>query len=226
MSRPNDDIRLVMLGHWGVGKSSIVRRLCGQPIEHTHASTIGAAYSSLRVGDDGSGALKMLGRYEQFDGDTYKVGVWDTAGQERFKALLPFYTRNSDGAFVVFDHDPETASAAEEAAMDFRHRYAAERPNATDPPPICLLQNKCDLPQFEFNTEVVDRIQPDCGGSTSALLNDNVERYFLRMVELCIERKTKLKAAREAERTAGSEPTVAVDAATLRQRVRGWCSYL
>lgn len=224
-SRKNDDVRLVLLGHWGVGKTSIVRRMLGARFEENHAATIGAAYSTIRVGVHFDGTMIKLGRTEPFEGTVIRVGVWDTAGQERFRALVPFYTRNSDGAFVVFDNDRETAETAETAARDFRQRHIAENPDATDPPPICLLQNKCDLPGFEFRDDVVDRVQPDCGGSTSALLNDNIDQHFLQMVALCLERVRSARAAREAV-DASSGDAVQLDGSAFMKRVRGWCSYL
>ena len=65
MDRPRQ-LKMVLLGHTGVGKSSLALRFAkGQYLEH-HASTIGAAFLTHTL---------------QIDPDTtLKVELWDTAG--------------------------------------------------------------------------------------------------------------------------------------------------
>lgn len=78
--------KVVVLGPFGVGKSTLLQRIRGIPdTEPGPGPTIGAAFVEWN---------HPLG----------KVHIWDTAGQERYSSLLPMYTRNACIAILVADH--------------------------------------------------------------------------------------------------------------------------
>lgn len=82
------ETKIVILGHSGVGKTSMVNRYVrGQFLTSTTA-TIGAAFmkKTLLV-DDWRVVLQ----------------IWDTAGQERFRSMAPMYYRGAHAAILVFD---------------------------------------------------------------------------------------------------------------------------
>merc|ERR1711998_300853 len=76
------DLKLVLLGQPGVGKTCLVYRYLYNTFGET-ISTIGASFAMKKV-DAG--------------GVSCNLGIWDTAGQERFDSLSSFYCRGARAA--------------------------------------------------------------------------------------------------------------------------------
>lgn len=74
----NREVKVVLLGDSGVGKSSIVLRFCSDIFKTTHESTLGAAFMARTI---------------EVKGINFKFQIWDTAGQEKYKSLTPLYYR-------------------------------------------------------------------------------------------------------------------------------------
>lgn len=82
------DAKIVLLGHTGVGKTSVALRYV-QDIFTDHSSpTIGASFLTKRI---------------VLDDVRIKLQIWDTAGQERFRSLAPMYYRGACAAILVYD---------------------------------------------------------------------------------------------------------------------------
>ena len=77
------EIKIVLLGDSGVGKSSIAQRYVTDTFRPHGESTIGASFMSKMIVNNGSPC---------------KCQIWDTAGQEKYHSLAPMYYR---GAAVV-----------------------------------------------------------------------------------------------------------------------------
>lgn len=67
--------KVVWVGDYAVGKSSLIDRLRTRQFHQHLPSTLGAEFTTLRVGDT-------------------HFQIWDTAGQERFRSLVPMYFRD------------------------------------------------------------------------------------------------------------------------------------
>ena len=78
------DVKLVLLGDSGVGKSSLVYRFVHNDFRPFSESTIGASFLSKIVND-------------------VHFKVWDTAGQEKYRSLSSMYFRGAAAAILVFD---------------------------------------------------------------------------------------------------------------------------
>jgi len=85
MSGP--DIKVVLLGHKNVGKTSIFNRYVYNDFGKT-SMTIGAYF-----------AMKQA----KVDNRTYNLAIWDTAGEEKFDSLTNFYCRNAKAAVICYD---------------------------------------------------------------------------------------------------------------------------
>jgi small GTP-binding protein len=85
MIKQNKAFKVVYLGSSGVGKTSINGRFCNDSFFPGTTSTIGAAFSKMKLATD------------------VYVDIWDTAGQERFQSLMPMYYRDAFIGIVVFD---------------------------------------------------------------------------------------------------------------------------
>lgn len=82
------EVKVVLLGDTGVGKSSLVLRFVTEDFKEYSESTIGASFMS---------------KVEVIDGTAYKYQIWDTAGQEKYHSLAPMYYRGAAAAIIVYD---------------------------------------------------------------------------------------------------------------------------
>jgi Ras-related protein Rab-18 len=83
-------VKLLMLGHGSVGKSSLLMRCTDQKClpEHEPKATIGV--------DTWSHKLEVKGR-------RVNLTVWDTPGVERFRAMTSSYYYGTQGIILVYD---------------------------------------------------------------------------------------------------------------------------
>lgn len=88
MVEPPREVKVVLLGDTGVGKSSIVLRFVTNSFEKYSESTIGASFMSKLI---------------QVGASPIKFQIWDTAGQEKYHSLAPMYYRGAAAAIVVYD---------------------------------------------------------------------------------------------------------------------------
>ena len=88
------DFKITLYGEYGVGKTSLTRRLLHKNFNAQSPSTIGAAFMTWKPD-----LVKSEERR------TMSFGIWDTAGQERFNSLLPMYLRKSDAIFYCWDYN-------------------------------------------------------------------------------------------------------------------------
>jgi Ras-related protein Rab-22 len=82
------EVKVVLLGDTGVGKSSLVLRFVTNSFKSYSESTIGASFMSKLI---------------TVDGKPIKFQIWDTAGQEKYHSLAPMYYRGAAAAIVVYD---------------------------------------------------------------------------------------------------------------------------
>ncbi|MCJ1297074.1 hypothetical protein MMC34_008643 [Xylographa carneopallida] len=118
------ETKVVMLGHSGVGKTSMLNQFVrGNAPPHSTA-TIGAAFMKKTI---------------QLDGWHIIMQIWDTAGQERFRSMAPMYYRGAHAAVLVFD-----VTSAE--TLDKVGEWADElHGHASDDILLVLAANKADL---------------------------------------------------------------------------------
>uniref|UniRef100_A0A1I8FBS2 RAB30, member RAS oncogene family n=1 Tax=Macrostomum lignano TaxID=282301 RepID=A0A1I8FBS2_9PLAT len=80
--------KVVFIGDSGVGKSSVIHRLCQDAFKSTFAATIGIDFQ-----------VKAM----ELEGQVIALQLWNTAGQERFRSITKQYFRKADGIVIVYD---------------------------------------------------------------------------------------------------------------------------
>lgn len=80
--------KLIFIGDAGVGKTTIINRIQGNPFQAQYEQTIGVDFYPKTI------------RFQEME---IRLQMWDTAGQERYKGLIPSYVRNSSIIFLVYD---------------------------------------------------------------------------------------------------------------------------
>eukprot|EP01098_Paradermamoeba_levis_P007793 TRINITY_DN3243_c0_g1_i2.p2 TRINITY_DN3243_c0_g1~~TRINITY_DN3243_c0_g1_i2.p2 ORF type:complete len:103 (-),score=32.72 TRINITY_DN3243_c0_g1_i2:40-348(-) len=83
-----NDVKVVLLGHTNVGKTSLALRFVENVFYEANVPTIGASFFSKNI---------VMGN------NKLKLQIWDTAGQEKFKTLVPMYYRDAKAAILVYD---------------------------------------------------------------------------------------------------------------------------
>ncbi|CAG9314908.1 unnamed protein product [Blepharisma stoltei] len=84
----NVNVKVVLLGDSGVGKSSVLLRFVDNYFKQDSSPTIGI--SSLKK------TLHVNDTHIHFD-------IWDTAGQERYRSLTSMYCRDANAVILVYD---------------------------------------------------------------------------------------------------------------------------
>ena len=185
---PEDhDIKFVLLGASGVGKSSLFRRLMNNTFSYEPESTLGAAYVQLYVAEGPEGRLRLARTLDAAHGAhrTWRVHLWDTAGQERYRSLLPMYYRGANVVAVVHDG---TKSAVQSALTSLDDVQAGDvSPGAV----LAVCQSKSDLPGATPERTLANDARVACSGMVSALTGEGVEQLFLQACRRCIDQRTR-----------------------------------
>ena len=134
MSFLRNRYKCCVIGEHGVGKTSLIRALLGQPLDNVR-STIGIDFFSTTILTN--------------DKDFY-ITIWDTAGAERFHSLMHSYVRDSDIIMIVYD-------ITNECAMK-NLSYWLRQVEDNKPLAVVIVGNKNDL--SEVNHDFRDTIEP------------------------------------------------------------------
>ncbi|KAH0790204.1 small GTP-binding protein [Histomonas meleagridis] len=87
MSEGIPTFKFLLIGNSGVGKTSLVTRLCEDKFYREKNPTIG---------------VEFLTKNMKIQDNDVCLQIWDTAGQEKFRAITKSYYRNSVGVLAVF----------------------------------------------------------------------------------------------------------------------------
>jgi len=164
-SRPRE-VKCVVLGDTGVGKSSLVLRFVSGNFKPYSESTIGASFQS---------------KYIVHKGQSLKYQVWDTAGQEKYRSLAPMYYRGAAAAVVVYDI---TRAHTFRTLRMWIDELKAQGPKEIA---IAIAGNKSDMKDArEVESSMAQEYASEIGAlfmETSAKDESNVAEIFLKLSE-------------------------------------------
>lgn len=145
MPRPR---KVVLLGDFGVGKTSFGTRLAKGEFHESTLATLGVAHFNVAVRAAGDGPLAPA----------VKLEIWDTAGQERYRSMdtLKLYLRGAAGAIIVADL---TRAASFDAAVRVIEQIRGDEIGCKIP--IALAANKSDLPSRQVEAAAVQAAAAD-----------------------------------------------------------------
>ncbi|KAH9800626.1 Rab5/RabF-family small GTPase [Citrus sinensis] len=184
-SNKNIQVKLVLLGDMGTGKTSLVLRFVKGQFFDFQESTIGAAFFT-----------QVLSLNEV----TIKFDIWDTAGQERYYSLAPMYYRGAAAAIVAYDIT--SMDSFERAKKWVQELQRQGNPNLI----MFLVANKVDLEEKrKVKNEEGELYAQENGLSfleTSAKSAHNVNELFYeiakRLAEVNPSRQTGMKLHTES----------------------------
>ncbi len=163
--------KICLLGMFGVGKTSLVRRFVYNRFDDAYLTTVGVKVSQKILPP----VKNSQGRLTQF---TFLI--WDIAGFEEASQRTKNYFVGAAGALVVADLTrPQTT----EALPTILETFAAVAPDAA----VVFLGNKTDLlPELGDQAQALEAFARQQNGPvllTSAKTGLNVEKAFLQLAK-------------------------------------------
>ncbi|KAJ3436580.1 ras family-domain-containing protein [Anaeramoeba flamelloides] len=174
------DLKIVLLGSSGAGKTCLVQRLVTGKFNQKEQSTMGASF--------------LQKSYKSRTGETFEFAIWDTAGQERFDSLSTFYTRDAGCAIIVYDMTSNNS---------FRDldRMFPKLESASQGCFVILVGSKVDIVKedqkkrkvsFENGLQIAKKYQATFFESSSKT-GENTDEIWEKIGEQFVKAKTKKK---------------------------------
>jgi small GTP-binding protein len=164
--------KICLVGDFGVGKTSLIRRFVDRQFSDKYLSTVGVKISKKKVDLSEEKSVQLL--------------IWDLEGHTKFKAIAPSYLQGASGAIIAADVTrQETIDNCTERLQLFL---------SVNPKGIAIFAlNKADLiepEKVQLLLENVKKEQPEqviATYSTSAKTGENVDEMFHLISQQMIE---------------------------------------
>jgi len=151
--------KVAMVGHWGVGKTSLVRQYVSQQFSESYLATLGVKIDKKQV---------------ECQGQMVNMVLWDIAGAEDTFDIPMHYIKGAAGYLLVIDGTrPETLEAAKEIAASIE--------KAVPGLPFSVAINKNDLETQLTDDAIAASGLSDSWIRTSAKTGEGVEDLFLHI---------------------------------------------
>jgi len=157
--------KIVLVGAFGVGKTSLIRRFVENSFSQEYLSTIGVSISKKTIGNA-------------------TIMIWDIEGHTEFKPIYKQYLLGAKGFIIVGDLLRDETIAQITNHIKLCHEVVKDAP-------ICIALNKSDMPH-NLNTKELSNIKALSPSvievlKTSAKSGDAVEELFLKLNEKICE---------------------------------------
>ncbi|MCL7754205.1 Rab family GTPase [Polaribacter sp. Z022] len=151
--------KVLLVGNFGVGKTSLIRRFVLNEFSEDYISTIGVRVSKKVV---------------EYKNETIKLMIWDVAGTSGNEKIPKAYFLGSHGAMFVFD------VSREETFLNIEENLKMVK-DLSGLDAITVVGNKKDLVSEEELQKVIEQVSVDIDLITSAKEDENVEDAFMQL---------------------------------------------
>ncbi|MBD1934951.1 MULTISPECIES: Rab family GTPase [Cyanophyceae] len=169
--------KICLVGDFGVGKTSLIRRFVDRQFSDKYLSTVGVKISRKTV------ELEQVKQHEKL---SVNLLIWDLEGSTKFKAIAPTYLQGASAAILVADVSRQETI---EHLTDHLNLFLSVNPKGF----IIIALNKSDLADEEklakllqmsnnYQQSQVLSIQP-----TSAKTGQAVDEIFQNIAYKIIE---------------------------------------
>ena len=155
--------KVVILGHFGVGKTSLIRRFVTNQFSDKYKVTIGVHISKKVVTLSAEESISMI--------------LWDLEGTDSLDQIRDAYLLGTHGVIFVFD--VSRPSTFQQLNKDLKI-VASKLPDR----PLMVVGNKKDLVSEEDLTNLLQQHAISHDYLTSAKTGDTVEDVFLNLATL------------------------------------------
>lgn len=130
--------KICLVGDFGVGKTSLIRRFVERQFSDRYLSTVGVKISRKTV---------ELEQGTQNEALSLQLMIWDLEGHTKFKGIAPSYLQGASGAIVVAD---VTRQETLDRITEHLNLFFSVNPKAF----IIVALNKSDM----FEDEKIDKM--------------------------------------------------------------------
>lgn len=148
--------KVILVGHFGVGKTSLIRRFVHQRFSDDYLTTIGVKID------------KNVLKVDEMD---VTLIIWDIAGETNQAKIPKSYQLGAHGILYIFDITRPSTYQNLHEQLDY---LKGVLPNA----PIKIIANKKDLLTAEKQQEVLEEIAYEGMYTSSAKTGESVEDVF------------------------------------------------
>ena len=165
------EIKILLCGNSGVGKTSIFRRYYENKFEGNFITSIGIDFRTKEI------------KYKK---KTYSIHLIDTAGEERFRSITSSYFRMAEYYLLVFDLTDKNSLISLPEWIESLKEYI-------DNPKFFVIGNKSDLERSQISDIEINDVLNGKGNikinnenfiKVSAKTGDNVEETFKYIIDL------------------------------------------
>lgn len=160
--------KICLIGDWGVGKTSLIRKFVFDQFDDKYLVTFGTKVTKKRI------------KFRKNNGNIIDLNlmIWDIMGQKEFKKVQVLAYKNTNGIFLVCD-------VTRRETLESIPEWRSEIYKITGNVPVIILANKSDLKeQNKVSTndlaEMANKLQATYF-YTSAKTGENVEIAFNKM---------------------------------------------
>ncbi len=167
------NLKIILVGPSGVGKSAILRRFAENTFHVNNESTLGLDFR-----------IKEL----FIDNKTVKCHIWDTAGQERFATVVNSYYRGAHAILLIFD--PHDVSSLDDLIKRFVGNESVKEAMKMGVY-TAFVATKTDLGLDIDEQNILKKLEPYESSLfwTSAKDNSDIETLFTTAATYCIRNK-------------------------------------
>ena len=160
MTSIRTDLKILVVGHSGTGKTSFVRRWTKDEFKENYQATV--------VSEFGFKIHESKGNY-------YRIQLWDIGGQDKSPTMAKIFSRDSHGCVIISD---STNMKTLEDTLNWQKLVSDEATFIDGGKlPFILVQNKVDLIE---SREEFERIENETKKISEF---NNFEKYFMTSVK-------------------------------------------
>ena len=154
------DLKILVVGHSGTGKTSFVRRWTKDEYKETYQATIVSEFGF---------------KIHESKGNLYRIQLWDIGGQDKSPSMAKIFSRDSHGCVIISD---STDLKTLEDTLNWQ-KLVSDETNFIDGGklPFVLVQNKVDLIE---SREEFEKIENE---TKNICEMNNFEKYFMTSVK-------------------------------------------
>jgi len=161
--------KVVVIGDFGVGKTSLIRRFVDNSFSEDYLSSIGVTMSRKQL-------LTQ-------DGIESTMMIWDTEGQTEHKAIFKHYLNGAKAFIIVADLSRDETLRSIESHVQLCQEVV---PNAS----ICIALNKSDIESSTYSLDELKNLAPNILSvyKTSAKLGDTINEIFIEINQVVVQK--------------------------------------
>lgn len=194
---PYYQIKCIVAGSQGVGKSSIVNLFSEKEHDDEITSTIGIGFDykvhelenyqlvEKNIPDYYYREIENHVEQKEEKYVTVKTQIWDLAGQDRFSTVVTPYMRDTDIAFLVYDISDRYTWIH----LDKWYKKIMSFSRYDSVPLIVLVGNKTDQVPFQVTSEEINKRAEKWNALSyiTSCTNNNSHETISRMLYKCVE---------------------------------------